>query len=80
MLDYGITRVEIGVQSLHERVYKIVNRGHTFEDVIESFQISKDAGYKIVAHMMPGLPSMTPEEDISDFKKLFSDPDSDQIC
>ena len=74
MLDYGITRVEIGVQSLHERVYQTVNRGHTFEDVVESFHISKDAGYKIVAHMMPGLPTMTPEEDIEDFKRLFSDP------
>ena len=74
MLDYGITRVEIGVQSLHERVYQIVNRGHNLYDVIESFQIAKDAGYKIVSHMMPGLPTMTPEEDISDFKKLFNDP------
>jgi elongator complex protein 3 len=74
MLEYGVTRVEIGVQSLHDRVYEIVNRGHTYKDVIESFEISKNAGYKIVAHMMPGLPSMTPEEDISDFKKLFSDP------
>ena len=73
MLDYGITRIEIGVQSLQERVYKITNRGHTYNDVTESFQISKDAGYKIVAHMMPGLPTMTPEEDINDFKKLFSD-------
>ena len=74
MLDYGITRVEIGVQSLHERVYEIVNRGHNLHDVIESFQIAKDAGYKIVSHMMPGLPTMTPEEDVSDFKKLFDDP------
>ncbi len=73
MLAYGITRIEIGVQSLQERVYKIVNRGHNYNDVIESFQISKDAGYKIVAHMMPGLPTMTPKEDIADFKKLFSD-------
>jgi elongator complex protein 3 len=74
MLNYGVTRVEIGVQSLHERVYDIVNRGHNLHDVVESFQISKDAGYKIVAHMMPGLPTMTPDEDISDFKKLFDDP------
>lgn len=74
MLDYGITRIEIGVQSLQERVYKIVNRGHNYADVTESFQISKDAGYKIVAHMMPGLPTVTPDEDISDFKKLFDDP------
>ena len=73
MLDYGITRIEIGVQSLQERVYEIVNRGHNYNDVLESFQISKDAGYKIVAHMMPGLPTMTPEGDIADFKKLFSD-------
>jgi elongator complex protein 3 len=73
MLQYGITRVEIGVQTLQERVYKIVNRGHTYADVTESFQISKDAGYKIVAHMMPGLPTMSPQEDIVDFKKLFED-------
>src|SRR3990172_8053098 len=73
MLQYGVTRVEIGVQSLHERVYNIVNRGHDFSDVVESFQIAKDAGYKIVAHMMPGLPTMTPEEDIADFKMLFED-------
>ena len=71
MLDYGVTRIEIGVQSLQERVYDIVNRGHNYKDVAESFQISKDAGYKIVAHMMPGLPTMTPEGDIADFKKLF---------
>jgi elongator complex protein 3 len=74
MLNYGVTRIEIGVQSLQERVYKIVNRGHSYSDVTESFQISKDAGYKIVAHMMPGLPTVTPAEDISDFKKLFDDP------
>jgi len=73
MLSYGVTRVEIGVQSLHDRVYKIVNRGHNYNDVIDSFQISKDSGYKIVAHMMPGLPTMTPNEDINDFKKLFND-------
>jgi len=73
MLDYGVTRIEIGVQSLQERVYDIVNRGHDYNDVVESFQISKDAGYKIVAHMMPGLPTMTPKEDIADFQKLFSD-------
>jgi len=74
MLEYGVTRVEIGVQSLQERVYGIVNRGHDFNDVVESFQVSKDAGYKIVAHMMPGLPTVTPQQDIDDFKRLFDDP------
>lgn len=73
MLRYGVTRIEIGVQSLQERVYRIVNRGHDYGDVTESFQISKDAGYKVAAHMMPGLPTMSPEGDIEDFQRLFSD-------
>lgn len=75
MLDYGVTRVEIGVQSLRDRIYEITNRGHTYADVTESFQLAKDAGYKIVSHMMPGLPTMTPDDDIRDFAKLYDDPD-----
>jgi elongator complex protein 3 len=43
-------------------------------DVIESFQVARDAGYKIVAHMMPGLPNSSPEKDIQDFQTLFDDP------
>lgn len=74
MLDYGVTRVEIGVQSLREDTYRVVNRGHTYEDVLESFQVARDAGLKIVAHMMPGLPGSSFERDISDFERLFADP------
>jgi elongator complex protein 3 len=74
MLELGMTRVEIGVQSLQEDAYKVVNRGHTLHDVRESFQIARDAGYKIVAHMMPGLPSSSPSRDIDDFYKLYNDP------
>jgi elongator complex protein 3 len=74
MLELGVTRVEVGVQSLQEGVYKIVNRGHNLDDVIESFQIARDSGFKIVAHMMPGLPGSSPEKDIQDFKTLFENP------
>ncbi len=73
MLELGITRVEIGVQSLQEDVYRNINRGHTIDDVYDSFQVAKDSGYKIVAHMMPGLPGSTPEKDLEDFRKLFED-------
>ena len=75
MLGYGATRVEIGVQSLRDNVYRITNRGHTYADVTRSFQLAKDAGYKIAAHMMPGLPTMTPDMDIEDFARLYDDPD-----
>ena len=55
MLELGVTRVEIGIQTLREEIYQVINRGHSLEDVRQSFLISKDSGYKIVAHMMPGL-------------------------
>lgn len=73
MLELGITRVEIGVQTLSDNVYKNINRGHNVDDVYQSFQIAKDSGYKIVAHMMPGLPGSDPQKDLIDFKKLFDD-------
>jgi elongator complex protein 3 len=74
MLELGVTRIEIGVQSLRNEVYRTINRGHTVEDVVKSFQIARDAGYKIVAHMMPGLPNSSPENDIQDLHTLFYDP------
>lgn len=73
MLELGVTRVEVGVQSLSDDVYKKVNRGHTLDDVRDAFRIARDAGYKIVAHMMPGLPGSSPEKDVADFARLFSD-------
>ena len=71
MLELGITRIEIGVQTLEENTYRLVNRGHNLADVKHSFQIARNSGYKIVAHMMPGLPGSTPESDIKGFKTLL---------
>jgi elongator complex protein 3 len=73
MLELGVTRIEIGVQSLNNRVYRLVNRGHTLDDVVHAFKVARDAGYKIVAHMMPGLPGSSPKEDVEDFRRLFED-------
>ncbi|MHA2249205.1 MAG: tRNA uridine(34) 5-carboxymethylaminomethyl modification radical SAM/GNAT enzyme Elp3 [Candidatus Kariarchaeaceae archaeon] len=74
MLEYGVTRVEIGVQTLQNDVLQLVNRGHSLQDTIDSFKAMRDAGLKITVHMMPGLPGTTPEIDIEDFKTLYNDP------
>lgn len=71
MLDMGVTRVEVGVQSLQAEVIKAINRGHTIGDVVECFRITRESGFKIVAHMMPGLPGSSPTKDIDDFCTLF---------
>ena len=71
MLEMGVTRVEVGVQSLQAEVIKAINRGHTIDDVVECFRIARESGLKIVAHMMPGLPGSSPTKDIEDFCTLF---------
>jgi len=74
MLSYGCTRLEIGVQSVFEDVARDTNRGHTVRAVCESFQQSKDAGFKVVTHMMPDLPNVGLERDIEQFIEFFENP------
>ena len=74
MLSMGVTRVELGVQNLYDELYQLIGRGHTVNDVVQAFQICKDAGLKIVAHMMPGLPGSDHEKDLKAFVRLFEDP------
>ncbi|VDP91788.1 unnamed protein product [Echinostoma caproni] len=49
-------------------------RGHTVRAVCESFHLSKDAGFKVVAHMMPDLPNVGWERDIAQFAEYFENP------
>ncbi len=73
-LDLGITRAEIGVQSTFNEILKAINRGHGMTEVYAAFKNLKDSGYKVTAHMMPGLPGSSFEKDIEAFKKLYEDP------
>uniref|UniRef100_A0A3P9GXZ7 Elongator complex protein 3 n=1 Tax=Oryzias latipes TaxID=8090 RepID=A0A3P9GXZ7_ORYLA len=74
MLNYGCTRLEIGVQSVYEDVARDTNRGHTVRAVCESFHLAKDAGFKVVAHMMPDLPNVGMERDVEQFLEFFENP------
>lgn len=71
MLRFGITRLEIGVQSLRDGTLARSNRGHTAGDTVEAFRVARDAGLKLTAHMMPGLPGATQAEDLEDLRALF---------
>lgn len=74
MLVYGCTRLEIGVQSIYEDIARDTNRGHTVAAVMKCFQLAKDAGFKVVSHMMPDLPNSDMERDIEGFKEFFENP------
>lgn len=72
MLKMGVTRVELGVQTLSDDIYKRIKRGHTISDVVKSNRILRDSAVKVAMHMMPGL-FVTPKQDLKMFKKLFND-------
>ncbi len=75
MLDFGATRVELGVQIPDDENYKLTKRGHTVEDVIKSTKMLKDSGFKVYYHYMCNLPGSDLKKDLEMFKILFDNPD-----
>ena len=69
----GATKVELGVQSLNDKVLHLNKRGHYIKEVAEATKLFKMAGFKVAYHMMPNLPGSTTAKDLKDFKTLFGD-------
>jgi elongator complex protein 3 len=74
MLSMGVTRVEVGVQNIYDDIYKRVNRKHRIQDVTDATRTLKDAGLKVVYHLMPGLPNSNFERDLKGFHEIFTNP------
>lgn len=68
----GVTKVEMGVQTLDEEVHKQTKRGHTIAQVRVATTLLKDAGFKIGYHMMPNLPGSNPQKDKQMVRDLFT--------
>lgn len=73
MLEFGVTRVEIGVQTLDDDIHMLTKRGHGVAEVISASRILRDYGFKVYYHWMPGLPGSTPGHDLELSRELFDD-------
>lgn len=73
MLDMGVTKVELGVQSTYDFILNRIERGHTVADSVEANRALRDSGLKVGFHMMPGLPGSSFERDLRMFDRLFKD-------
>jgi len=51
--------LEYGLQSIHNKTLKFINRGHTFEDFLKAVKITRKHKLKICAHIIIGLPYET---------------------
>ncbi|MCB0451195.1 MAG: tRNA uridine(34) 5-carboxymethylaminomethyl modification radical SAM/GNAT enzyme Elp3, partial [Confluentibacter sp.] len=71
----GCTKTQIGFQSLNDSVLKANNRGHNVDATRNAVRMLRQAGFKIHAHWMANLYGSTLEDDISDYKKMFTDDD-----
>lgn len=74
LLKLGATRVELGIESIYDEVLKKVNRGHGVKTTINSVRKLKDTSYKLLYHVMPGLPGSSFEKDVNMFRELFTNP------
>lgn len=54
--------IELGLQTIDDKVAKIINRGYPLSTYIETSKKLKDSGIKFVTHMIVGLPTEERED------------------
>ena len=69
---YGVTVIELGAQSMCDRVLELSGRGHDSAAVADASRLIKDAGFDLILQMMTGLPGDTDESCIETAKKIIS--------
>lgn len=74
MRELGCTRVELGVQTIEEKILKKVKRGHGVKEIIAATKMLKNYGFKVDYHLMPQLPGATPMSDLKMLKEIFANP------
>lgn len=74
MRELGCTRVELGVQTIDEKILKLVKRGHGAKEVATATELLKNYGFKVDYHLMPQLPGSTPKKDLQMMEEIFTNP------
>ena len=67
----GVTKVQIGVQSLDDDVLALNKRGHTVAEVRQALGLLRTAGFKLHLHWMPNLYGAALESDRASFRQFF---------
>ncbi|MFH2103965.1 MAG: tRNA uridine(34) 5-carboxymethylaminomethyl modification radical SAM/GNAT enzyme Elp3 [Chloroflexota bacterium] len=75
----GVTKVQMGAQSLDDRLLELNKRGHTVAETHSAVSLLRRAGFKTVLHWMPNLLGATPASDREDFGRLWQGVCPDEI-
>ncbi|MFH1012488.1 MAG: tRNA uridine(34) 5-carboxymethylaminomethyl modification radical SAM/GNAT enzyme Elp3 [Candidatus Peregrinibacteria bacterium] len=69
--SYGVTGVELGIQTTDDKVNEFCRRGHGIKESIRATRLCRDAGLKVCHHLMPNLPTATKKSDLKSGKDLW---------
>ena len=69
----GVTKVQMGAQSLDDQILRLNKRGHTAQETLNAVMLLRAGGFKVVLHWMPNLLGATPESDRDDFTRLWEE-------
>jgi len=70
----GVTRVEMGIQSLDDTVLDLNKRGHGIDEIEAGMHRLRQYGFKISTHFMPGLYGSDVHKDLETFQIAYSAP------
>jgi len=69
--SYGVTGIELGVQTTDDKVNEFCKRGHGVKESIQATKMCRDIGLKVCHHLMPNMPTANLESDLKSGKELF---------
>ncbi len=69
--EYGVKTIELGSQSMDEKVLRMSGRGHTAEDTRRAAALIKESGFRLMLQMMTGLPGSSHESDIATAREII---------
>ncbi len=62
--------IEYGLQSVHDKTLKLINRNHTYNDFLNAYKLTKGRNVKICPHVILGLPHETTDEILKTAKEM----------
>lgn len=69
--EYPVAKVEVGVQSMDDRVLRLSGRGHDAAASLRAARMVREAGYALGLQMMLGLPGASGKTDLISAAKIL---------
>lgn len=68
----GVTRLEMGIQSMDDAVLDANKRGHGTKEILSAMHRVRQRGFKVSTHLMPGLYTSNLVKDLETFQIAYS--------